>query len=89
MVITPVFETGIQGSIPCKNIWEYGNTDSGRKVKAPDLSSGATQPFNGKPVENYERNWDAFSGSMWNIELNIGWGIVACWVRFPPIRNLS
>ena len=50
------------------------NTDSGRKVKAQDLSSGVTQPFNGKPVENYERNWDAFSGSMWNIEWNIGGG---------------
>lgn len=23
MVITPVFETGIQGSIPCKNICEF------------------------------------------------------------------
>lgn len=53
---------------------EHGNTDSGRRVKALDSSSGVTQPFNGKPVENYERNWDAFSGSMWNIEWNIGWG---------------
>lgn len=43
MVITPVFETGIQGSIPCKNIWEYGIIDSGRKVKALDLRSGATR----------------------------------------------
>ena len=50
---------------------EHGTTDSGRKVKALDLSSGATQLFNGKPMENYERNWDAFSGSMWNIEWNI------------------
>ncbi len=42
-------------------------------------------------MENYERNWDAFSGSMRNIG---GWGggvaagDVACWVRFPPIRTI-
>jgi hypothetical protein len=35
------------------------NTDSGRKVKTPDLSSGATTNCT---MGNYEKNWDASSG---------------------------
>lgn len=37
MVITPVFETGIQGSNPCKNIWEHGKPVYPSQVKGGAL----------------------------------------------------
>ena len=40
-------------------------SDSGGTVNAQGLRPSATKPL----MESYERNWDASSGSMWNMSI--------------------